>query len=178
MNNPLAILLHYANARPPYRRVEFYALKDRLLRRFARQAGTHWQCIRKKCWGPYGLDGGIYGRIGCQGAECPNCDGKGIYLERWIQLEVWQWGSYTFHHPIESYGWPDPHPEMPDIFGYIRHVGVSYERSKKARLLLYLLSGAWRLLWLELKDDWPELRKRRFTYGRVTTASDDEELPF
>lgn len=179
MRNPLATLLHYANARPPYfGRVEFYALKDRLLKRFAQRMGTHWQYVKKECWGPYSWGAGCYEqeRLGCEGAKCPNCLGDGIYSESWIELEVWRWGPYIFHRPVGQ-GWPNQHPEIPDIIGYIRHREVSDGRARNARFLLYLLSGEWRLLWLEFKSR----RRARLTWVSVRKGSirnDSEELPF
>src|SRR2546430_712949 len=95
----LALLLHYANANPPWNRTEFYSLKNRLLIRYAKFRGYDLQIIKKECWGPLDPDGDYGDHTGCQGRFCPHCGGTGIFDVRWVRLERWQWGRYLFHRP-------------------------------------------------------------------------------
>lgn len=138
----ISYLLHCANASPPMvRRKEFYALKDRLMRRFGeQQAGNHVQEIEKECWGPY--------REGCPGAGCRRCGGSGIFDHFFVELEVWQWGRWRFHRPLRRTWSPPVSP--PHIKGYIRH-GKTWLDGSEARLWLYLVCGEWRLWWRTLR---------------------------
>lgn len=161
------LLLHYANADPSYvaTRKAFYDLKKRLLYRHGTCLATEWQRIRKECWGP-NLDD-------CPAPHwCSVCGGTGIYDETWHALQVWSWGSYTFHVPVEvsEASWRFPHPEQPDIEGYIWHASVGYAGGE-ARLWLYLLCREWGLFWRELTATcrygryvWPLLLLQRIVY--------------
>lgn len=158
----LARLLHYANAGPPWPREAFYAVKERLLRRYGRLVDWQWQEIRKECWGPWGE---WYGeRAGCLGEKCPRCGGTGIFDIRWVLLERWEWCGYVFYRPVPGRDqWTQP--ELPvTIFGRIEHRDYGLA-SREAALWLFLLTGHWRLLGTTLGAScscspgcWPMLR--------------------
>lgn len=145
----LATLLHYANADTgaTYRQ-EFYALKERLLRRYGRFDGHQIQEIKKLCWGPWGHEYGE--RAGCKGEGCPHCRGTGVFDIRWVRLERWVWQGYVFHRPVDDTRIiPSPYPPANMIHGRIEH--PRYGRgANEARLWLYLLCGELRLFW----KDW------------------------
>lgn len=132
----LARLLHVANSRPPHtRREEFYALKDRLLKRYAVRDGYHIQEIKKECWGYLDTNG-------CDRSEGCRCYGSGFYDHFFVRLEVYRWRGYEFHRPVERRCRPTA---APDIVGYIEH----RDRGKwpnESVLWLCLLSGEWKLL--------------------------------
>lgn len=137
----LARLLHLANSGHPWRRTEFYAIKERLLRRYATFRGHHMQEIRKECWGPR-LGWDEYGdpvRGKC-GPTCRQCGGTGLFDIRWVRLERWRWGKFEFHIPAgDTRVRPAGHV---DIVGRIEH--RDYGRlSNEAVLWLYLLAGEW-----------------------------------
>lgn len=141
----LAVLLHYANASPPFlERESFYALKDRLLVKHATATHLVWQHIIDRCWG---YEGGN----GCLGVTCRRCGGTGIHRERNIQLVVFKWGRFTFHKPIVAL---NQYRDLPTHLGMIesriQHRSYGY-RSAEARLWLYLLMGEWCALWRQLR---------------------------
>lgn len=141
-----AMLLHYANSQPPINRTEFYALKERLLRKHGKCVGGDIQEIRKECWGPWGDQYGE--RAGCLGAKCHRCNGTGVFEIKWISLERWEWCGYVFHRPaFRLYAIPDIGTVT--IFGRIEHEH-SGQICSEAALWLYLLCGEWRLFWQEL----------------------------
>lgn len=159
----LATLLHYANSSPPWNIRHFYALKHRLLKRYATFLGHDMQEIRKECWGPWN---DWDGPSGCPGASCRKCRGTGIYDIRWHRLERWWWLGYTFHVPSGS-TIIRPKTTGPMIQGRIEH--KDYGRlSGEAVLWLYLLCGEWWLLWKAMKSScacgwyfWPMLNLQR-----------------
>ncbi len=132
----LARLLHLANSSPPIcRRDEFYALKDRLLLRYAeRLPKDQIQEIKKECWGRY--------QEGCPGPSCRRCGGSGVWDLFCVRLAVYQWGRYRFHRPIER---RCRLSAAPDIIGYVKHKDYG-RKPREAVLWLYLLTGEWRLL--------------------------------
>lgn len=168
----IARLLHYANAEPPLNRTEFYALKERLLRKHGRFCGHELQEIKKECWGDrwwvgqYDHDDGHNPPIPC-GPKCTRCGGTGIYDIRWVRLERWEWCGYVFHRPTGDTRIP---PEIGSvrIFGRIEH--PNYGRlGREAGLWLFVLCGEWRLLWHTLRGScmaypgWcPMLRLQKF----------------
>jgi hypothetical protein len=164
--NITATLLHYANASPPHARRAFYAVKDRLLRKYARFTGHQIQEIRKECWGPWNRESDC--RAGCLGEKCPHCRGTGVYDIRWVRLERWQWGKYVFHIPAgDTRTIPSPYPPDGMIRGRIEHANYG-RKSHEALLWLYLLCGEWRLLWRSLTGAcsrgwywWPLLNVQR-----------------
>ena len=134
----LVRLLHYANASPPWQRTEFYALKTRLLHTYAKFVGHDIQEIKKECWGDKWDDEGGQ-RYGC-GPNCRRCQGTGIFSIRWIRLQKFRWGKYTFHCP-DGVSYIKPH--LVQINGLIEH--ANYGRaSDEAALWLWLACGQWK----------------------------------
>lgn len=142
---PLAWLLGLGNARARGSSLdrEFYALKDRLLRKYGTRDGVDIQHIKRECWG-YEEDGK------CLGKGCRRCGGSGVWDEKWIELERWAIGGRVFHRPS---GFRYSAPSADDLFaprnvieGLITHYDVSYRASSEARLWLFLLFDrrAWR----------------------------------
>lgn len=142
----IAWLLHLANARPPFRREEFYALKDRLLCRYGTMFGFDVQRITDPCWG-YEADGG------CCGPHCRKCWGTGIWRDRWILLERWQCHGYLFHRPRRMTS--ESEARSATIHGRIEHRDVDAQASAEAALWLFLIydRGTW----------WRETRGHCFT---------------
>ena len=124
----LARLLHLANAKPPEPREVLYALKDRLLTRHAVFVGHCWQELTYPCW-----DG-----------PCGRCGGTGIYRQRWVLLEAWRWGRWSFHRPVASME-ERPGTQVPMIQGRITHQDYG-PWSWEACAWLYLLCGEWRAM--------------------------------
>ena len=165
----LARLLHYANASPPMMRAEFYALKERLLRKYGTLDGGDVQEIRKECWGPRAWrdEWGDYDYRGCS-KDCTRCGGTGVFDIRWVWLERWRWGKYVFHRPAGETRIPNDAPIT--IRGRIQH--PDYGRgSNEAALWLYLLCGEWRLLWRSIRGScccgrywWPFLNVQRVLF--------------
>lgn len=135
----LAWLCHFANANPMGRK--FYELKERLLRQYAEFRGHDIQEITKRCWGYEHPDGWL----GC-GQHCRKCGGTGIFDRRWIRLQRWQWGRYTFHIP-DGTTWKNP--DSIQIVGRIRHVNYG-KLSREAELWLYVVTFQFRTLWYSL----------------------------
>lgn len=135
----IARLLHYANSSPPSYRTEFYALKERLLKRYGNVVDYQMQEIRKECWGEraWNDDHGWYDYTGCcKESRCRRCGGTGVFDVKWIQLERWAWCGWTFHIPRgQLYRKPET---VPQVVGRIEH--KSYGRlSNEAFLWLALL---------------------------------------
>ena len=103
--NALGRILHIANSDPPSRyRREFYAVKDRVLKRFGLPECNDLQHIIKPCWrcdgtGTFrGYDNGIRW-VNFDPFKCRKCGGSGVYDEFWVALEGWSLGRYRFHRP-------------------------------------------------------------------------------
>ncbi len=132
----LARLLHVANSSPPHtRRKEFYALKDRLLKRYAVRGGDEIQEIKKECWG-YNNDHGCHKTTLCK------CRGTGVFDHFFVRLEVYRWRGYKFHRPVERRCRPTA---APDIVGCVKHRDRG-NWPAEAVLWLCLLAGEWNLL--------------------------------
>lgn len=131
MKRLLSYLLWLANSDPPYcHRERFYAMKTRILRRYATREGTDLQEIPgKKCWGPY--------QSGCLGRRCRRCEGTGWYaFPFWVKLERWRLGSRLFHIPgSRQYQRPDG---LVGIVGRIEHQHVDHWSAREAALWLAL----------------------------------------
>jgi len=128
----VAQLLRYANAAPPpWRRAQFYALKDRLCRTYGVHDGYDVQHIRDLCWG---LDDAI----GCPGTGCRKCGGTGVYRERTTWLERWSIAGRIFHRPLGPIR-PDGARALNVIQGRIVHRDVSARAAREATLLLALV---------------------------------------
>lgn len=133
MKRLLGWLLHLANGHPPVNHTAaFYALKERLLK--GRQNGHDVQHLGGKCWGWHG---------GCAGARCTKCSGTGFYWQRWVILERYELGGYTFHRPGRVCYVPPYAVALPEgvnlIVGYIRHDDVDWNSAREAALWLALL---------------------------------------
>lgn len=159
----LAFLLHRANAEPPMvGRREFYALKDRLLERYAARDGEDVQKIEKPCWGdPYG--------DACEGPSCWKCRGTGVFETVYVRLERHRWGRYVFHRPRDV-SWDPRILGEPTIHGYVQHARYG-KSSAEAALWLYILTGEWALLFRSLRGTrrygwwlWPLLNLQRLTF--------------
>lgn len=140
--NPLATLLHLANSQPPWQfKREFYAIKERLLKRYGTPDDADVQHLPgKQCWTCDGT--GLYSKY----SECRKCWGTGWYLSPvWVCLDRYRWGKYVFHMPGEV-SYTKPEPDITRIFGYVEHRGYG-KRSDEAFAWLCLLCGEWRLLW-------------------------------
>jgi hypothetical protein len=124
------------------RRTEFYALKDRLLQRYASYDGVDVQHIVKPCWGP-GCDGDE-NRFTCPGSSCRKCGGTGVFSERFIPLQRWNFEGRIFHRPM---GETSKRPAT--IEGHILHGDVDAHAAADAALWLFLLCDR-RLFWSTL----------------------------
>jgi len=144
----VAWLLHIANRHPPYlHRTEFYELKDRILKRHGSIVAYDTQHIVNECWGYY--DAGS-----CQGAACRKCGGSGVFQEKWVALERWHFGRYTFHRP-----WTVVYVKpalAASIEGRIQHGGDARDSMEAA-------------MWLALLVDRPLFRALFFRHGRSLT---------
>ena len=156
----LAKLCHYANADPCHRPL-FYELKTRLLQQYAQFCGHDIQEIVNECHG--GLDS-MGDPRGCKGKQCRRCGGTGIYQRKWIRLQRWQWGKYTFHVPD---GMTAIKPESVQIHGRIQHSNYG-KASREAELWLYLLTMQLRSFWKVLRSSsylspglWPMCRLQK-----------------
>lgn len=131
----LSRLLYLANCSPPYcYRSDFYAMKDRILRRFGRRAGEDWQEIVRECWGCHGT--GVNRYYYGDHDQCWKCDGTGVYDQFWVRLERWEFAGHIFHRPAERVY---ERPEVPvAIKGKVTHADHGYA-SKEAALWLALM---------------------------------------
>lgn len=130
-------LLALANADPGCHRRDFYALKDRLLKKYGRVVGEDVQRIVDHCWGDT--------QQGCEGKSCRRCGGTGFWRDRWFLLERWELGGRTFHRPAG----PAKPRAVDYIAGYIRHNPRNLRACREALLWLALLFDC-RLFWLAL----------------------------
>lgn len=154
----LARLLHYANAEPPREmKPEFYALKKRLLERYADPVGFDVQHIEgKRCWtcGGTGVYVGYHTYSGDEWEDtCNRCWGTGWFKDPvWIVLNKFQWHGFKFHIPGErKYKRPDP--DVTNIRGYVEHTDYG-DKSEIAFVWLCLLLGHWRLAWKWFNSGW------------------------
>jgi len=140
----LVRLLHYANSHPPMiGRREFYALKYRLLKRYATQDWYDMQHIVRECYG--------WNFLGCDKDKTCKCRGTGIYIEKWIPLRRYEWKGFRFHIP-ES-----PLLRRPDswsreiIEGLVKHANYG-KASGEALLWILLICGEFRLFARQMKS--------------------------
>lgn len=134
-------LLYLANTSPPgCGRDEFYAMKDWILARYGTPDGTDVQHIVSECWGNWHDD------TGCQGAKCLRCGGTGVYEEKWILLQRWKIGHYSFHSKPTRI-WKTHYAfKEPTIEGCVEHADHG-RMADEAMLWLALLTGHWSLWW-------------------------------
>lgn len=123
----LAEMLHRGNAGVPHLfRDEFYATKNFLLTAFGSPLERDIQRIDDKCFRCGGS--GDYNEYDL----CWKCEGTGIYRTRFIWLDKFRLGPYTFHRPMPNvtfHGTPTP-----TIKGRIEH--KPYEDSADCALTL------------------------------------------
>jgi hypothetical protein len=200
MRRLLGWLLHLANGHPPTNHTAaFYRLKERLLK--GRQNGHDVQHLGARCWGE--LRG-----VRCVGSLCMRCAGTGDYWEKWVILERFELGGYTFHRPGLVRRTPPYAVALPEgvnlIEGYIRHDDVDWNSSREAALWLALVFDLrlfWRLIFSggcashprwglslvqkacwRLTDPLVRLRDRwedfRYQHDPFYRRRRDEEIPF
>lgn len=177
-------LLDAANDSPPVlARREFYALKERLLRRYATPDGIDVQHIKDECYE-------------CSGREKPGCYRcvNGVYRERFVALNRWRWGKHSFHTFKERLSSP---PTLPTIHGFVRHgKRLPGHWPTEAFYWLALVCGDWKAFASEFGRCWHykprsplvllgtltcEFKCRwRRAWDRIVWAwrRDDNELPF
>lgn len=143
----IAWLLYLANSDPPFIcRQEFYALKERLLRKHGRMDGQDVQHIRKDCWTCEAT-----GTHPVYKDRCRKCGGTGVYEDAWILLRRWEFMGRIFHIPEGR-----TTPRLPaDIEGYVRH--ANHGRAPREAIL-----------WLFLLCDWPAFW--RLLFGQCSAS--------
>jgi hypothetical protein len=130
----IAKLLHIANSDPPsnkHWRERFYAMKNRIVHRWAKPDGFDLQVFEgKKCWS---CTDGMWDEYN----ECHRCDGSSWY--RWprvIRLNRWRLGRYTFHEPILT-AYREAKPDENITFrGRVEHAKYDYRWVLLATFLL------------------------------------------
>ncbi len=136
----LARLLHIANS-SPLDKERFYAMKSRILHRFASKDGTDLQELPgKPCWSCDGT--GIFTHIySGDEDECHKCYGDGWFKRPcYVTLQRWRMGRFVFHEPIDRC-WGRPPvglKQTKTIKGYVEHRRYSYRQVRWATLLLAL----------------------------------------
>ncbi len=145
MKHLIATILHRANSYPQWLDKErFYALKQRVLDRYAERDGFDVQYLRgKEC---YTCDGtGLFTYWSSRDrVTCDRCCGTGWYQSpRWIQLPRYRFGRFVFHsvgpvayHKEDADSWGEPAGR---IDGFVRHTDYTYRQQKRAHVLLGLL---------------------------------------
>lgn len=152
----IARMLHIANSYPSeVDKVRFYAMKSRILLRFAKHDGIDVQHIPgKQCFG-CGGSGTWYHTYSGDPDECDNCCGTGWYKSpKWVILDRYKLGRFVFHSPRERlYRKPDIECERPQISGYIEHRNYSWRAIGWSHFILYLLFD-WRLIRKMVVSKW------------------------
>lgn len=142
----LSNLLHYANRDIPFfAKEEFYAVKKKLLEKYAIHVDEEYQHIKKECYtcGATGKFNHYY-----RGIEmCFKCYGTGIYEEFITILSLYEFGRYYFHIP-KSKQYIHLHmggklPNVKFIEGYINHTTPKYNIGLECAL--------WLLLWYDFE---------------------------
>ena len=153
MQTLLSWLLHHANRQ--YRSPEFYAIKNRLLKKYGKHICYDVQFIEgKKCHscGGTGIYSKHYDNYGfVSGVNyCYNC------FNGWYKRPVWnilarlQFGNYTFHQPYQrSYTKPDNGIKV--IEGYIEHNHSKYGEFAAGILFLIYDRKTFKVWWKEQK---------------------------
>lgn len=137
----LSLLLHIANSSPIDKEL-FYAMKTRILQRFARDDGLDLQVLPgKHCWGCDG-SGLYYHTYSGDADECYRCGGSGWY--RWptyVTLRRWRLGPRVFHQPIDRCYGTMPIGLVPkvQIEGYVTHRRYSFRAVRWSTLTLGLI---------------------------------------
>lgn len=168
LERPLAYLLWLANSNPPTcGRREFYAVKDRILRRWGRrdpERSHDWQYLERECWTCEGT-----GRYEDTGRMCRKCGGTGVYEAVWVKLERWRLGRYSFHRPVDR---RHSRPEEPCVIlkGRIPHADTGLAGAEAG--LWLMLAFAPRQWWRQMLGSchcypkaWPLLRLQWAIFG-------------
>lgn len=147
----LSKLLWLANSDPPCSRKRFYAMKDVILKLWGEPDGYDVQRIVKACWGDRWWDDEGDEANGC-GPGCRRCGGTGVWEEKFIRLERWKLAGRNFHSNPTRISRPDKSGET--AYGPVTIDGrIGHKRpgriADEAMLWLALLTGHWRLLWIE-----------------------------
>ncbi len=116
MLNLLGKAIWIVNSDPPHQlRDKFYSIKNKLLKRFGKRVGQDLQHIYKECW-----HCNYWACDDCEQFDaCCKCLGTNIYRQFWSRLDVYQFGRFRFHLPVERL-YKDP-GEPVTIKSYIQH---------------------------------------------------------
>ena len=177
MQTLLSWLLHHANRQ--YHSPEFYAIKNRLLKKYGKHICYDVQFI--------------------EGKECHSCNGTGIYIgtrwsaitwgkfvtyketcyncyNGWYKRPVWnilarlQFGYYTFHQPYQrSYTKPDIGIKV--IEGYIEHNPSKYSEFAAGILFLIYDRKTFKVWWKE------QYRQFKWIFRRLYRKYIDRPVP-
>lgn len=92
----LSYLLFLANR--GYRSQRFFQVKDLILSKYGKLIGTHYQFIEGKiCFACYGTGTAVdWDGVEC---GCHRCVGGWFKQPRWVQLQHYHFGGFTFHKP-------------------------------------------------------------------------------
>lgn len=137
----LPTLLHYANRAS--RDERFYAIKTKILQKYAQADGSDIQYIHgKSCYSCGGT--GVYKRYDNYGQPdhdaCWNCYNGWYKRPKWVVLRRYKFGKYIFHQPVSThYSQESIPPEMKIahgiIDGYVEHKYSKW--SKTCRMILF-----------------------------------------
>lgn len=101
----LAFILHHANRYSKDK--EFYAIKDRILKKYGVSDGYDIQHIPgKRCWscggtGRHYYYSNTYPYKAYDSTDCYHCNWGWYKLPQWICLERKRFGKFTFHRPLK-----------------------------------------------------------------------------
>lgn len=134
MKRLLAILLHYANRKPPItRKQEFYAVKTKILTKYGQKTGNDIQHIHKECYSCFGT--GNFNMF----EECWKCNGTGVYDQFWTLLAKYKFCGYEFHQPVAKFFENPGYRTFGKIEGYINHKPPKYYLAEECAFWLFLL---------------------------------------
>jgi len=146
-------LLHIANSYPnAVDKERFYAMKERILKRYGEPDGSDVQHIPgKECWSCGGT--GVLWEPG----GCYKCMGDGWFKRPvWIVLNRFRLGRFTFHVPRER-SYEEPIPNVTRITGYVTHPDYGYRKTEWACIALGLIFDR-SLGWKGLCEKWDQQR--------------------
>lgn len=205
--NIKAFLLHHANRSVKdfsfgQYLVDFYRVKDAILRKYGKPDGYDIQHIDgKKCHTCRGT--GRYDRWDQYGiydpSWCWHCGGNGWYKDpQWICLQRYQLGRYVFHRPIKrEYGVKNPWTvegmgwevsKRPVMQGYVEHRSTWFGRYALAlimfgtpdfKLIVKRILKEWGWYWGRQISKVKSLFKKRQRIVCYPYQNDpDSDLPF
>lgn len=138
MKKLIAILLHYANKKPPNsRKSAFYAVKSEILSKYGQKVGHDVQHIHKECYTCGGC--GIFHSDWKVAEICWKCSGTGVYEEYWTLLTKYDFCGYEFHQPITKLYENPNYRTFGKIEGYIRHDAPKYYLAAECAFWLFLI---------------------------------------